>query len=212
MDGCFFGDLRLPKSLADVYRTADLVVQGPLVDIYVDNYRVAGVELLSSWSRPLAFGKIRLDEAIKGGPNSLVPGFLEVELGGPPLDLYQLRQSIPAHDYLWFLSLEVGAYPESQGEPDGNGYVYYVPRQGMPTIYGGIAGRVEVLDFETMEQYYGAKHYPLPLGTSFDDFVQRVRDMADQSALSAGSGGVVTRSFEPQRLFAAELVVASGTS
>ena len=203
---CYYGGMKLPRSLAAAYREADVVITGQLVDFYVSTYRVVGdnptdPEVPPS---PLVFGRIEVVEVLKGDPSSRDPGYVEVEMGGPMETFEGLRQKIPSHDYVWFLSLDMGAYPGAYPEPDGDGYIYYTPDAGMPSIIRGIDGKVQVLYPDTIERNFGADQYPLPLdGTSFNEFVDRVRNLGDDSAMSASSAGAVSpRPAEPIAVFA----------
>jgi len=181
---CWFGIDPLPSSVAELVRDADLVVRGPIVDLYVGEYwRGDAYEP----SHGLAYAKVATEEVFKGDPVSREAGFVEVQMGYAPNDLDELRAKLPAHDHLWFLGYED---PDSRGEFNQSemvGFAYYAA-QDVETVFREIGGVVEVLAPARIREVYGKDEFLLTLdGTDFEGFVQRVREESSQSGRAMSS-------------------------
>lgn len=175
---CWFGVDPLPSSVAEIVRDADLVVRGPIVDLFIgEHWRGSAHEK----PYPLVYAKVAIDELVKGAPVSRETGFVEVQMGSGAVDMEEMRSQVPAHDHLWFLNYED---PDRRGEANQSeivGFVYYAPKE-YSTVFREIGGVVELLATARIKEVYGKDEFLLTLdGTDFEDFVQRVREESSQS-------------------------------
>jgi hypothetical protein len=169
-------------SLSQNARRADLVVRGPITDLYIGEYwaRESG----DPW--PLAYITVRVDEVFKGEPASRTPGYVEVQVGVAGPDIEEIRARLPGHDNVWFLMYD---WPRrdtpAQRSPEIARFTYV-----LKGLYQGvlrdIRGEVTMLEAASYAQAYGSDKFPLPLeGTSFEDLVQQVRDVAQAQPTEA---------------------------
>ncbi|MEX2547996.1 MAG: hypothetical protein WD830_09450 [Chloroflexota bacterium] len=175
---CWFGIDPLPSSIAELVSDADLVIRGPIADLYVGEY----------WSGsprgPLAYAKVAIDELLKGEPVSREAGFVEVQMGHAPSDLEEVRAKIPAHDHLWFLDYEDRERPYPMNQSPILGFVYYAP-QDMVTVYREIGQVVRVIGPELIRRAYGNRNFLFTLdGTDFEELVEQVREVGTTPSTS----------------------------
>jgi hypothetical protein len=178
---CWFGIDPLPSSLAEIVRDADLVVRGPIVDLYIGEYWRGDAH---GPSHGLAYAKVAIEELLKGDPVSREAGFVEVQMGYAPDDLDDLRAKLPAHDHLWFLGYED---PDTRGEFNQSemvGFVYYAPKD-YETVFREINGVVEILAPGPIREVYGKDEFLLTLdGTDFEELVDQVRELTATQSTS----------------------------
>ena len=186
---CFFGLEPLPSSVVEIFAKADLVVRGRIVDLYVgERWRMNAGQA----AEPLAYLRVQIDELLKGQPKSRQAGYVEVQIGHAPSDMDRLRAQLPADDHLLFLDYEDPATREWFNQSDIVGFVYYMG-QDVERVFRDIDGTVQVLAPEAVERVYGADEFLLRIdGTSFDDLLERVRELAAANGRdSVGQGRAV---------------------
>jgi hypothetical protein len=170
---CFFGAFDIASSVKDITAHSDLVVRGTIVDLY-------GVEVGGS-DPPFheTYAMVSIAETIKGTPVPRKPGdpnVIHVFIGFG-YDMERLRQSLPAHEHLFFLSR------------DGDAATYFVNDYAQISVLRNINGRVRVIKPGWIKGAFDARQYPVPLeGTSFDELVERVREIVSTpQGASAGA-------------------------
>jgi hypothetical protein len=179
-DDCWFGAFDLPPSLAAVYASADIVVRGRIVDLYIGEYwQMSGVD----YQDPLAYVRVEVGEILKGEPAWRTRGYVEVGIGHGFDALESIRVKLPDHEHLWFLTWD------GEREPPNDSaiapYAYYAPDYMIPTILRNIDGKVQVINSDTLKRAYGKDQFPLPLdGTSFEALLERVRALGDARVAS----------------------------
>lgn len=169
---CWFGAFDIVSSLENITRQSDVVVRGSILDLYTkpDN----------RWNS--AFVSVSIHEVLKGEPVSRVAGTVEVHIGFVGDDLEDLKSKLPSHDHLWFLEHEHTRDPRI--EPGG--FTYYTTDYEQVSVLRGIGGVVRVIMPDAIANAYSRRHYPVPLdGTSFEDLVDRVRELAEGQSAAA---------------------------
>ena len=160
---CWFGAFSIVSSLEEITSQSDLVIRGTISDLYIrrpwDDFQPA-------------YAKVSISEILKGEPASEEPGTAEVQIGFIRSDLAELRSSLPAHGHLWFLT-----------QYENGAATYHPTDYPQVGILRDIGGVVEVIMPEAIASAYSRRHFPVPLnGTSFEELVARVRQLAGESA------------------------------
>jgi hypothetical protein len=167
--GCFFGFFDIPRSLREVYDEADIVLTGRMVDLRARS--------LMGGDTVAIYAVISPTEVIRGGP-ALRNGTTEtlpVLIGWKTMSVFeQLRSRIPDHDHLWFI------YGGTAGH-------YGTVNDSRVAVLREINGTVRVIEPRSITERYGSDHYPVTLeGTSFEELLDRVREIAINDERGAG--------------------------
>ena len=165
-DTCFFGapGVEPPSSLAEIAQASDLVIRGAIAGAYS---RWRGGDAYDSYVQ------VSIAEILKGEPVYRGADTVDVGISYLSSDIEsQELGGLPSHDHLWFLV----------GEEEREGR-YYTTDYVQVSVLRDIGGVVEVIWPEAIAGAYSRDQFPVPLdGTSFEDLVQRVRDLAAEQA------------------------------
>ncbi|MEP7158406.1 MAG: hypothetical protein ABI797_03190 [Chloroflexota bacterium] len=180
---CFFGGFMFPSSLAEMLGASEVVMRGPIVDIYVVWEEGASP---SSEDIPRSHLAVKPIEILAGSPELDPDGNVRVTFGRTD-DVDVLRSRLPGHDNLWFLK---------------GTHVYYFAEYPQLSLLRDIGGKVRVIRPHAIARAFSERHYPVPLeGTPFEDLMERVRKLTSEggrqlSLASSTDGG------KPNVLFA----------
>jgi hypothetical protein len=182
LNGIHYGLHYEPESLAEQFEIADLVVRGPIADLYIGEYWLSHPE---EQPYPLAYIRIDVQEVLKGEPVSRTGGDVEVQVGSAGSDLETIRAALPTHDNLWFLMGPSGYEgrdwpPQSESEIAPYAFVTTNDYQG---ILRNIDGTVQVVAPGALNALYGPDYFPSALdGTSFQSLLEKVREISGPTA------------------------------
>ena len=173
-------------SLAEATEQADLIIRGPLSELYVGETWVT-----DNTPYPLDYVKVQVTEVLKGEPHSRTPGFVEVQMGTVEQDeLDETRAKMPTHDHLWFLMYEPnwaarGGSPMASAEIAPYAYFASNEYQG---VFRDIGGAIRLVQPQELARILGPDHFPLALqNTDFEDLVQNVRELASGPSSAAAA-------------------------
>jgi hypothetical protein len=173
---CWFGADPVSSSLEEMVGLSDVVLRGPILDLHEGG--------------TVTYAIVDPVDVLKGDPLLRQDGTVFVALGRAHVDLDELRSQLPAHDNLWFL------------KRDGITDRYYSTDYLQISVLRDIDGEVRVIWPSAIADAFSRRHYPLPLeGTSFEDIIQRVRDLVVGASREA-SLSFVARLSGPSALFA----------
>jgi hypothetical protein len=159
---CFFGGFRFPSSLAEMVAASEVVMRGPIVDIYVVWEEGASP---SSEDIPRSHLAVKPIEILAGSPELDPDGNVRVTFGRTG-DVEGLRSRLPGHDNLWFLK---------------GTHVYYFADYPQISLLRDMGGKVRVIRPRAIANSFSERHYPVPLeGTSFEDLMERVRRLTSE--------------------------------
>jgi hypothetical protein len=171
---CFFGAFRIPSSLDEVVRHANVVMRGEIVDMHeaqVGHFTVVNASVAPA-------------EVLKGEPVVRGNGTVKIQIGYDAQNVDQLRSQIPDHDQLWFL------------QPTEDGAGYYPDGYLQLSVLRNIDGTVRVIWPDAIARAYSPHHYPVPLeGTNFEDLLVRVREIVSNRS----SGTSLALKTQPSR-------------
>jgi hypothetical protein len=175
-DTCWFGAFPVPNSLREMVASSDVVLRGPIADLFEGGPPM--------W--PVAYAAVEPLEVLKGDPVLRAGGTVAVGIGRPHGSLAEIRSQLPDHDNLWFM------------KRDGQTDRYYPTDYVQISVLRDIDGEVRVIWPRAIRDAMSGDHYPLPLeGTDFEELVQRVRDLTDESARH-GSYAVLRDALRPE--------------
>ena len=166
------------ESLADIARHSDLVVVGRLVDVYVGEVWKGAADDPGS---PLVYGRVEIDEVVKGEPVSRAEGSVEMQLELVGDDWQPPDQSaIPSGEAIFFLLYDPRV-SKSEGRPPRSTEIapYSYFRQAPESVVRSIGGNVSLIEPGNMAEAYGQDYYPLQYeDENFDQFLDEVRAAA----------------------------------
>jgi len=176
----FDGPIFQAGSLDENVGLAHLVIRGHITDLYIGEEWQLAEELEKV---QVAYVTVTISEVLKGEAVSRNLGFVEVQLGRASTETVdELREGLPQHENVWFLMHDETVRPRTPPNNSDIAPFSYFPSNDLQGVLRNIDGEVRVIKPAWTEEIpaMGPNHFPLRLqGTSFDDFVQQVRDIAE---------------------------------